>query len=65
MQPGAVVEAHDVVSNVGLCLYMVGIVTLLNALHHGVIPTISFATHASNESMARQQCAALCWALAY
>lgn len=47
VQPNAVVEAHDVVDDIGLRLCMVGVVALPNALHlqvqkeafhHGVIP---------------------------
>lgn len=58
MQSHAVVEANDVIGSIGLRLAMVGIVTLPHAfhlevqeesLHHGIVPTATFAAHTGNQ----------------
>ena len=65
MQSRAVVKANDVVSHIGHGVMVVGVVLLPDplhlqvqkeALHNGVVPTISFAAHAANQAMLFQQC---------
>ena len=64
MQPSAVVEADDVVSNIvgGFC--MIGVVLLPNslhlqiqeeALHHRVVPAVAFTAHAVHQAMPSKQ----------
>ena len=64
MQPFAVVEADDIVRDVPSSLGVVGVVALPDplhlqvqeeALHHCVVPAVSFAAHARACAMAGQQ----------
>ena len=64
MQPHKVVEVDDVVSHVVDGFAVIGVITLPNplhlqiqdqALHHRVIPAITFAAHAAREAMVFQQ----------
>jgi hypothetical protein len=64
MDASEVVEADDVVGNVGFCLGVVSILVLPDALHfevkeeafgHGIIPPVSFLAHAAHEVVFSQQ----------
>ena len=74
MQSLGVVEVHDVVSNVTLCLAVVSVLALPNALHlqvqketlaHGVVPTIALSAHALSQPMGVQQLSVLGWRIGY
>ena len=60
MQSLAVVEANDVVSDIGHCFAVVGVVFLPDSLHlqvqkeslhDGVVPAVAFAAHAAHQAM--------------
>jgi hypothetical protein len=64
MQSLGVVEVDDVVGNVALCLAVVSVLALPNALHlqvqketlaHSVVPTIAFSAHALPQAIGVQQ----------
>ena len=64
VQPHAVVEVDDVVSDVILGLGLVGILALPDTFHfevqeealgYGIVPAIAFPAHATNEAMLVEQ----------
>ena len=65
MQSHAVVEASDVVGDIGHRLRVVDVITLPDplgleaqeeALHHRLIPEVALAAHAAHQAMMLQQC---------
>ncbi len=63
VQPHAVVEANDVVGDVGHGLSVVGVIALPNpfrleaqeeALHDRVVPTVALAAHAADQAVTHQ-----------
>lgn len=63
VQSHAVVEAHDVVGDVGNSLVLIGVVSLPDtlrleaqeeALYYRIVPAVDLAAHAADQAVARQ-----------